>query len=504
MDELYPEAEKAIKLCTKWAEEVRRTSKLLQNCRFYLFGSSIYESGEQFHPLQSDLDIVCLLASDSSAIDRFELLKDLGVYKRQLELQMIPVFHRVSCDEPGVSIVVVTPFEVASNIHKSGARGFFDANLFLDLQNGEMRLSLPHAGERDVGDSQRQAIEFCQKIRNSYLAIAANDDGGINEFNGQTPLPKSLMRSAAQISPHAQDGQWYDTRLGLEYLRDILGQRSEESPNLSALKKKVSIRCGGNGARKPLTAEDQVLFAELLFDTAYKDGSVESVYWFMRIVGVDYSESTAKQLFEKVQKLVPQVRYRGGQPGSVIINLLSPLDTFNFFKTLQELNALDKVLGLDVKEIALVGEVARPISSDVRITKLVDFLQRWVPPASSNGRLVEDHFENYLVEMRLEKEALSGGIVERNVRLDVSEIPYSIDFLVSWPQDEGTRVGIDVAVLRKKQTFYHKVSQVVQVGGPLVLVLVTSCELAEALRDDIARLRHLKPNIYISIFTPPV
>jgi len=504
MDELYPEAEKAIRLCVKWAEDVRSTSKLLRDCKFYLFGSSIYESGEQFHPLQSDLDIVCLLASELSAIGRFELLKELGAFKRKLELQMIPEFHRVSCDEPGVSIVVVTPFEVAANVHKSGARGFFDANLFLDLQSGDMQLSLPHAGERDVSDSQRQAIEFCQKIRNNYLAIAANDDGGIGEFNGQTPLPKPLMRSAAQISPDAQDGQWYDTRLGLEYLRDILRQCSEESPYVSALKKKVSIRCGGNGARKALTAEDQVLFAELLFDTACKHGSVESVDWFMRVVGVEYSESTAKQLFEKVKKLAPQVRYRGGQPGSVIINLLSPVDTYKFFKKLSELNVLEEVIGLNVEEIGLVGEGVQQISADMRFTKLVGFLQRWQPPISTDGRLVEEHFYNYLANIRQDNDALSDGTIERNVRLDVTDIPYSLDFLVSWPREGAAKVGIDITVLRKKQTFYHKVSQVVQVGGPLVLVLIASSELGEALYEDIARLQHLKPNMHILVFTPPI
>jgi len=54
--------------------------------------------------------------------------------------------------------------------------------------------------------------------------------------------------------------------------------------------------------------------------------------------------------------------------------------------------------------------------------------------------------------------------------------------------------------LRKKTTFFHKVSQVVQVGGPLVLVLVGSRHLISMLKDEINQLQHLKPNIYVLTF----
>ena len=502
MDELYPDAAKAVELCRKWTNNVITQSQLLQKCKFYLFGSTIYESGEQFNALLSDLDIVCLLDADISAIGRLTLLKELKERKHELELQMIPYLQRESCIEPGVSIVVVTPFEVSSNIHKSGARSFFDANVFLDLQTEKMQISLPFAGERDVHDAQRQALEFCQKTRNEFLSLAANGKGGIKEFNGQTPLPKAMMRSAAQIAPMAQDGQWYDTRLGLEYLRGVLRRRSDEGTEFQALDKKVSVRCGGNGTRKPLTAEDQLLLAELMFDEAHKNGSVASVNWFMRVVGLDYSESAAKQLFELVRTIAPQVKYRGAEPGSIIIKFLSPVATYELFHKLFTLNVLGEVLGQQVAEVSLVPKDGGYPAADRHLTQLVESLQRWTPPPSADGLTAEESLYSHLSQQFNEIRGLADGNIERDVELAVQEVPYSLDFLLVWPKSGGgdTRIGVDVKVLRRRSAFYHKVSQAMQVSGPLVLVLIASQQILDSLSEDVSRLQNLKPNIHVLTF----
>src|SRR5205085_231691 len=148
-------------------------------CRLFLFGSAIYKSGEQFDREYSDLDIACLLSGPSTALKRFYAFKTLHVHKANLELDMIRTLSRVTCTEPGVSIVTITDFELHANIHKSGARSFFTKNFFYDLLAREETLGIPLAGTRTMKDEYRQALEYVQKIRNGYLAIAANGTGGL-------------------------------------------------------------------------------------------------------------------------------------------------------------------------------------------------------------------------------------------------------------------------------------------------------------------------------------
>src|SRR5262245_36511699 len=116
-------------MCEEWAVKVR--SEL--PCRLFLFGSAIYKGGEQFDREQSDLDIVCLLPNPNTALSRFDAIKILKTFKAKLELESIPTLARLTCSEPAVSIVTITEMELHSNIHKSGARSFFNKNSFYDL-----------------------------------------------------------------------------------------------------------------------------------------------------------------------------------------------------------------------------------------------------------------------------------------------------------------------------------------------------------------------------------
>ena len=224
MSDWYPDAEASINLCIRWTAE-STADKPLNDCRFYLFGSAIYLEGEQFDALRSDLDIVCVIPDGLSPVERLDLMQALKLRKAKLELDMIPQLQREVCDEPGVSIVALTPFEITANVHKSGARSFFDKNFFLDLTNGETRLGLEGAGDRAIADTRRQALEFCQKQRNEYLSVSANGTGGLPEYRGIDPMPKALMRCAAQIAPNLPEGAWYDTRHGLEHMFSLLNVR---------------------------------------------------------------------------------------------------------------------------------------------------------------------------------------------------------------------------------------------------------------------------------------
>ncbi len=116
----------------------------------------------------------------------------MHAYKASLETEIIPQLHRINCIGAGVSIVALTRFEVKANVHKSGARQFFDKNYFLDLQTGEERIALSDdAGTVTIPDKNRHALEYVQKIRNDYLGMAANGTGGLRDYSGSDPMPKA-------------------------------------------------------------------------------------------------------------------------------------------------------------------------------------------------------------------------------------------------------------------------------------------------------------------------
>lgn len=268
MSEWTADARKAIELSEKWAEVVIKKIR----CKVYLFGSAIYQDGTQFDPIRSDLDILLIPDEIGSASSRLDLAATLKDLKLSLEGQMIPVLTRNVCDEPGASIVVATLFELGANIHKSGARSFFDRNAYLELgAQDDVKIGLRGAGEIAVTDELRQAIEFVQKTRNKFLSVAANGAGGIPDHGGSDPLPKELMRAAAQVVEDAEVGQWYDTRFGLELLHQLLvSGRAQDKRVRDLFDSKISVLRGGRGrANIKLGSEDQLLLAELLFDHCY-------------------------------------------------------------------------------------------------------------------------------------------------------------------------------------------------------------------------------------------
>lgn len=268
MGEWTEDARKAIALSEEWAADAAARIP----CKVYLFGSAIYQDGTQFDSIRSDLDILLILNEVGSASSRLDLAATLKDLKQSLELQMIPTLTRNVCDEPGASIVVATPFELRANIHKSGARSFFNRNAYLKLgAQDDVKIGLQGAGEIVVTDELRQAIEFVQKTRNKFLSVAANGAGGIPDHGGSDPLPKELMRAAAQVAEDAEIGQWYDTRLGLELLHQLLvSGRAKDKRVRDLFDSKISVLRGGRGrAKVKLRDTDQLLLAELLFDHCY-------------------------------------------------------------------------------------------------------------------------------------------------------------------------------------------------------------------------------------------
>lgn len=497
MGEWTSEAERAILLCEEWATDVVKETK----CQLFLFGSAIYKGGEQFDSTYSDLDIVCLLPETTDALSRLTAMNILRVHKQKLELDMVPRLERQTCTEPGVSIVPITPLELRANIHKSGARSFFDKNFFYDLVSKRETLGIPSAGSRVMRrDERRQALEYVQKVRNEFLSVCANGTGGLKQYGGADPIPKALLRSAAQLVPDVAEGEWYDTRLGLELMHTMLRDRRTVDKQFTELFDKVSVRRGGRGLRTGLSANDQLLLAEMLFDEGATASTEEAITWDIRVPGNALNNENFKEVFASISRIIPDAKLIGHRHGSIILRIRSSITGFELLKELLALNVLPKMLQVDDVSLTRVDGVdSQPGFSDSRETKLLEHISKWNPRQLITWREEEEDFASYLSEVLASDQSLSDVQVLRNVHLDGVEVPFEMDFLLSWMASDGKRerIGIDVVCLRSAATFFHKVSQLLPLGQPVILVVLGDRELVERLHDDIARLAQLNANVRV-------
>lgn len=498
MNEWTAEANQAIRMCEAWAARVVADLP----CRLFLFGSAIYKGGEQFDREYSDLDIACLLPGPNSALKRFNALKALQVHKANLELDMIRALSRVTCTDPGVSIVTITEFELHANIHKSGARSFFSKNFFYDLMAREETLGIPLAGTRTMKDEYRQALEYVQKIRNEYLAIAANGTGGLGEFRGVDPMPKALLRAAAQLNTDAVDGEWYDTRLGLELMFSILRDRRADGPMFKKLFDRVSVRRGGRGLKTSLSPNDQLLLTEILFDVAATGETEEVVTWEARLSGAPDLPNDEKALATSIKRLVPDAQLIGTRRGSVIMRFRSSASGYNVLVELQEFGVLAKMLNVESARLTRVD--ADPLryqeaGEEGHEQRLHKHISNWRPQGANSWILEENEFAEYLRDVIETDSTLTGVSMQRNVRVPGAEVSYEMDFLLSWADPDGRQgqVGIDLWHVRSHSSFLHKLSQLLSLGQPVIFVAVGNERLLAKLKPDVSRLALLNANIRV-------
>ncbi len=498
MSDWTREAAIAIGLCEQWAVSVQKEL----SGKLYLFGSAIYKCGEQFDAKLSDLDLVYLFPDGTSALGRCSDLKVLFAHKKRLELEMIEPLHRDSCVEPGVSIVPVTYLELQANVHKSGARSFFDRNFFYDLVAKRQSLSIPSAGTTVVRDDRRQALEYVQKLRNEFLSVSANGLGGLKEFSGSDPIPKALLRSAAQLVPDAAEGEWYDTRLGLEFMYKTLSDRRAEDPAFNTLFDKISVRRGGRGQDQSLTAFDQLLLAEMLFDKASEAPTEPVVTWELRVTGDAASKEQVGSLLAAIARIAPDSRVIGVASGSIVLTVRSSKGTFELLQRLQTLGALPHLLNVSsavIQEFATDRAATQFEAEETRLSKLLTSVSKWTPPLVGDWKADEEAFHAYLQKILNESPELTGASVLREATFEPIEVPFVMDFLLSWPNMVGTteRIGIEIARIRSAATFFQKVAQLLQLGRPVIFVLVGKVNLLEKLRGDVERLSTLNANIKV-------
>lgn len=498
MSEWTPAAERAIALCEQWATAVKANL----DCQLYLFGSVIYKGGEQFDSSSSDLDIVCLLPSGTDALARFQFMKSLKAFKQHLELLMVPALHRQTCDEPGVSIVVITDLELLINIHKSGARRFFDKNFFYDLSAKRETLGIPLAGTRIMREERRQALEYVQKVRNDYLSVCANWTGGLTPYVGQDPLPKSLMRSAAQLVPNVADGEWYDTQQGLDLLYGLLLDKRTESDEYRALFNKVSVRRGARGQSGVLSDDDQLLLAEMLCDEGANVDTEAVVTWDIRVKGAAATVENVRTIFESIKQIIPDATLIGHWTGSVILRIRSAMSGFSLMKKLIEHKVLAEVLAVQDVAIKMVDAESSEVSTFARegvLARLTNELSNWRPNEENDFRVTETEFADFL-ERKISASSLLPPLkIEREVFLKGSNKRQILDFLVTWEESDGTigHVAIEVTRLNTPSSFFNKLSRLVQLDIPVMLIVFGPDSGLARIRGDIARLGKINANVEV-------
>lgn len=496
LGEWTPEAETAIDLCSRWAREVRAAVP----CNIYLFGSAIYQDGDQFDAQLSDLDIVVKFHEELEATERATRIEQLRGHKVMLELHMVPHLHRTNCEDPGVSVVPITSLELLANIHKSKSRHFFTKNVFLDLLSEEESIGIPSAGSCSITDEARQALEYAQDVRNHFLAVSANRTGGLALFDGPDPLPKALARTAAQLVTEVEAGGWYDTRYGLEYLWDELSRRRSESPELGQLHRKVSIRRGGRGHRQPLSDFDQLLLAEILHDRAASAPLEPMVTWEIRFGGTTLSAGERERLLEELRRLVPDAEILGVFEGSIVVRLRSSKRSFLTMRRLLDLTVLPRFFKVEQVDLLDMenGERIAGFSAHGTVARIAERISEWRPQPHEGSAETEGSLARWLADWLVGDDQLSSATLAREALIGEFDRPLRADILLQFPQaGANQRVVIELVRLRHRRDFFSQLGRAQRLGVPTILVLVGMSGELISLESDIRALSALDTNIRV-------
>jgi hypothetical protein len=501
MGDWTKEAQKAISLCMEWGRELTDTFE----CKAYLFGSAIYKDGIQFDRVRSDLDIICLLPDTlRTAEERWEFIRELQGRKLTLELDMIPRLGRTVCDEPGVSLVPITSLELKANIHKSGARRFFDKNSYLNLATGEMELGLPEAGSLSVTDELRQAVEYVQRIRNDYLGLAANDMGGLRPYRGHDPLPKGLMRSAAQLAANVDVGEWYDTRVGLELLHKLLSERRVESPVMKELfDEKLSVLRGGRGPSSvELSADDQLLLAEILFDECAAIAPSRTIDWEIHTNGGKMTDEAVSFRISRIRQLVPNAIRTGGS-GDVLRFRSGEADV-ELLTELAHTPALEQLLRVERARVAIgqttphERDVSHGLDEEERFNRVALRLSGWRPTSPQLPPRAAEYELSAALEELVDDPAirLMGYIVEAQARLDGHSESMTFDFLLRW--EDGIVFPIELHRFQTMGKLTEFMLGFAEVSRPMLLMVydIPPTQMARAVHVENS-LSHINSNVRV-------
>jgi hypothetical protein len=109
-----------------------------------------------------------------------------------------------------------------------------------------------------------------KKKRNVFLGISLIGKMALNPYDDDDPMPKDVMRCAAMArqfcNPSSTTGAEYDTQFGLDFLTHRLYILVRRDSIYAELHNRVSVRRGARGQWEPLSAKDQMLLTELIYD----------------------------------------------------------------------------------------------------------------------------------------------------------------------------------------------------------------------------------------------
>jgi hypothetical protein len=339
-------------------------------------------------------------------------------------------------------------------------------------------------------------MEYVQKLRNEYLSIAANNTGGLAQYSGMDPMPKALLRMAAQLNPEAQDGEWYDTMLGLELLQYRLRQLRPQDILFRKLADCVSVRCGARGHERPLTAEDQLLLGEVLFDEALKLGVEEAVTFHIKLESPTYSRENVGDFFRKLARFAPGIRLTGHRPGSIILQVSAPQSTRELLEELQKQGALHIMLGVESASVIEHLEPAHEKQSRKAIlSSLIKELKDDIP---DDVPFTENQFIRHLKKKVSSDTRLKGCQFFQD--LSVDSIPsFKLDLLISWCNGDNTyeRIGVEVMPARSSAALFDTLGKFSVLGQPVILVVLGGEQLVEDVGIDLKRYSEINSNIEV-------
>jgi hypothetical protein len=287
----------------------------------------------------------------------------------------------------------------------------------------------------------------------------------------------------------------------------VLVKRRTESQIIRMLfDEKVSVRRGGRGQRDvALTADDQLLLAELLFDVCSTTQTTDIATWEIRLVGVSMTEHNIEKLQTSIRRLIPDAKFIGAWNGSVILRARSSRDSYRLLEQLHELDALPPLLEVDAVELTVVRGIdhASPVigvRADGRLQALLASVNEWLPPGDdANFRELEASFAEYL-GAELQSSVLAGANVYRDASVSDHPNDLQFDFLLSWPSqrgDEHERIAIELTQFRSLPSFINKVNDLMHLGRPVILVVCGVKGSSKRLDERIAKLSMLNANINV-------
>ncbi|MFL5382355.1 MAG: hypothetical protein ACJ8GN_07600 [Longimicrobiaceae bacterium] len=243
----------------------------------YLFGSLIHRGGFQFDPRRSDIDVVCVFGRTTDYASRAVIVENAFEATISLNATLMQLFRRADASQPIVSIVPLTTTELTAGLHKDGVDDFFPANRFISVTTREpVLLSAIHHRISPEIEGALSAIRGVQKLRNKALSLSPNGNGGLVPFDSADPLPKDLMRCAAQVSYalRCRDGrsrnpeERTDLLEGFDYVLYLVRARRRESIATEHLHTLVNARLIGRGGPHTIPPHDLLLLWEILAEDA--------------------------------------------------------------------------------------------------------------------------------------------------------------------------------------------------------------------------------------------